>query len=73
METTPIKLNPDDRIHLNSRNGIYTVVRQAKYRAYIVVTCAKWANAGPFNNPVHWVIPYADFKCKVGLPRRALR
>lgn len=50
----------DDKIHLHSRNGIYTIVEID--RESIVITCKKWIETSNPTLKVH----KSDFKCLAG-------
>ena len=49
---------PGDRIHIHSRNGMYTV--SSISNKHIIITCARWYE-DPFVK-----IPLSDFKCLAG-------
>jgi len=55
------------RIHLKSRQGIYTVVSSNK--THIVITCHRWnALANHPKEQVTKTVSINDYKCLVGAP-----
>ena len=55
-------LKNGDKIHLKSRNGIYTFLKKDKWTGEIYITCNRWKYE---ENPIR-VTSYNDFKCLAG-------
>ena len=55
-------LRSGDKIHLKSRNGIYTFLKKDKCTGEIYITCNRWRYE---ENPTR-VTSYNDFKCLAG-------
>jgi hypothetical protein len=51
-----------DKIHIKSRQGIYTFVKKDKWKGLIYITSNKW---GYDENPIKTTL-YNDFKCLAG-------
>ena len=56
------RLRNGDKIHLKSRNGIYTFLKRDKWTGEIFITCNRWRYE---DNPIR-VTTYNDFKCLAG-------
>lgn len=55
-------LKNGDKIHIKSRNGIYTFLKKNKWFGEIYITCKRWKYE---DNPIR-VTSYDDFKCLAG-------
>lgn len=53
-----------DRVHLKSKNGIYTIEGFDKGISFVVLNCWRWKQLGKPPIKVH----ISDIKCKAGRP-----